>query len=171
MEALVDYEALVTGQFTDKRKVNSRKRKDDEAVYDFIKFLLSPNDVRTYSWGTVVKDLSEHERIILPKLQCTTTRTNLWLRYQEHIMQKISNKTMDHGRIGRSNFFNIVKELTYSEEVLIGSVDYVQALFMSDLVELLQSVIDKFLIGDLQKELSSNFNSLTQFLKYTYTNI
>ena len=135
MEALVDYEALLTGQFTDERNVNSRKRKDDEAVYDFVKFLLSPDNVRTYSWVTIVKDLSEHEHIVLPKLQRTTTRTNLWLRYQEHIMQKIGNKTMDHGRIGRSNFFNIVKELTYSEEVLIGLVDYVQALLMSDLVE------------------------------------
>ena len=61
MEALLDYEALVTGQFTDERKVNSHKRKDDEAVDDFVKFLLRPDNVRTYSWGTVVKDLSEHE--------------------------------------------------------------------------------------------------------------
>ena len=97
MEALVDYEALVNGLFTDERKVNSRKRKDDEAVDDLVKFLLSPDNVRTYSWGTVVKDLSEHDRIVLPKLQRTTTRTNLWLRYQEHIMKKINNKTMDHG--------------------------------------------------------------------------
>ena len=82
-------------------------------------------------------------------------------------MQKISNKTIDHGRIGRSNFFNIVKELTYSKEVLLGSVNYVQALLMGDLVELLQSVIKKFFIGNLQKESSSNLYSLTQFLKYT----
>ena len=85
MEALVDYEALVTGQFTDERKVNSRKRKDDEAVDNLVKFLLSPDNVRTYSRGTVVKDLSKHERIVLPKLQHTTARTNLWLRYQENI--------------------------------------------------------------------------------------
>ena len=83
-------------------------------------------------------------------------------------MQKISNKTMDHGQIGRSKFFNIIKELTYSEEVLLGLVDYVQALLMSDSVELLQLMIDKFYIDDLQKELSSNLHSLTQFLKYTY---
>ena len=75
---------------------------------------------------------------------------------------------MDYGLIGRSNFFNIVKELTYSEEVLIGSVDYVQALLISDSIELLQLVIDKFFIGDLQKELSSNLYSLTQSLKCTY---
>ena len=55
MEALVDYEALVTGQFTVERKLNSRKRKDDEAVDNLVMFLLSPNNVRTYSWGTVEK--------------------------------------------------------------------------------------------------------------------
>ena len=75
---------------------------------------------------------------------------------------------MDYGLIGRSNFFNIVKELTFSEEVLLGSVDYVQTLLMSDSVELLHSVIDKFFIGDLQKELSSNLHALFHFLKYTY---
>ena len=60
---------------------------------------------------------------------------------------------MDHGWIRRSNFVDIVKELTYSEEVLLGSVDYVLALLMSDSVELLQSVNDKFFIGDLQKRI------------------
>ena len=77
------------------------------------------------TWGTVVKELSEHESIVLPKLQRTTTRTNLWLRCQQHIIQKINNNSLDHGCIGISNFFNIVKEVTYSEEVLLGSVDYV----------------------------------------------
>ena len=115
-----------------------------------------------------MKELSEHESIVLPKLQRTTTRTNLWLRYQQHIIQKINNNSLDHGRIVRSNFFNIVKEVTYSEEVLFGLVDYVQALLMSDLVELLESVIEKHFTGNLQKELSSNLYSLTQFLKYTY---
>ena len=76
---------------------------------------------------------------------------------------------MDHSQIRRSNFFNIVKELTYSEEVLLGPVDYVQTLLMSDSVALvLQLVIDKFIFGDIQKELSLNLYSLTQFLKYMY---
>ena len=170
MEALVDYETIVAGNFTDEKKKNSRKRKDDNAVDDLVKFLLSPENVRTYSWGTVVKELSEHETIVLPKVQRTTTRTNLWLRYQQHIMQKINNNSLDHGRIGRSNFFNIVKEVTYSEEVLLGSVDYVQALVMSDPVELLESVIEKYFTGNLQKQLSSNLYTLSQFLKYTYNN-
>ena len=72
---------------------------------------------------------------------------------------------MDHIWTGRSNFFNIVKELIYSEEVLLGLVDFVQALLMSGLVELLRSVIDKSFNGELQKQLSSNLYSLAQLLK------
>ncbi len=64
--------------------------------------------------------------------------------------------------------FYIAKEVTNSEEVLLGSVDYVHALLMSDLVEFLQSVIDKYFISNLQKQLSANLCSVTQFLKYTY---
>ena len=61
----------------------------------------------------------------------------------------MQNINIDHGQIRRSNFFNIMKELIYSEEVLLGSVDYVQASLMGDSVDLLQSVIDKFFIGDV----------------------
>ena len=62
MEALVDYEALVTGQFKDKRKVNSRKRKDDEAVYDFVKFLLSPDNVHASTYNHKDKPMVEIPR-------------------------------------------------------------------------------------------------------------
>ena len=61
-----------------------------------------------------------------------------------------------------------MKEVTYSEDVFLGLVDYVQALLMSDLVELLESLIDKYFTGNLLKELSSNLYPLTQFLKYTF---
>ena len=50
MEASVDYESLATGWFTDERKLNSRKRKVDEAVDNLEFFLLSPDNVHTYSW-------------------------------------------------------------------------------------------------------------------------
>ena len=140
----MDNRTLVTGKLTEEGKINSRKRKVDKVVDDLVKLLLSPDNICTYFRGTIVKALSKHERIVLPKLQCTTTRTNLLLQYQQHIMQQINNKTFDHGHIGRSNVFNTAKEITYSEEVVHGSVDYVQALLlMSDSVELLQSVIDK----------------------------
>ena len=36
MEALADYETIVAGKFIDKKKKNSRKRKDDKAVDDLV---------------------------------------------------------------------------------------------------------------------------------------
>ena len=50
-------------------------------------------------------------------------------------MQKMNNTTFNHDHIGRSNFLNIVKEVTCSKEVVLGLVDYVRALQMSDSVE------------------------------------
>ena len=78
MEAFVDYETLVTGKFTDERKINSRKRKNDNAVDDLGKYLLGPGNVPMYLLlGHYCKYLSKHESIVLPKPQCTTTRTIL----------------------------------------------------------------------------------------------
>ena len=164
MEALVDYDKLASGQFMDERKICSRKRKSDTIVENAVKFLLHPDNVRTFSWGTTTKHLSNHETIVLPKLQRTMTRTNLWIQYQEYALR---NKL---DRIRRTTFFNICNEITYSEEVLLGSVDYVQALLLTEPIELLQTVIDKYFIGEKHKEMSSSLLSLSQFLKNTYRN-
>ncbi len=64
MKALMDNETLLTGKFTEETKINSRKRKDDEAVDDLVKFLLSPDNVYTYSWGTIVNDLSKYMKVL-----------------------------------------------------------------------------------------------------------
>ena len=77
MEALVDYKSLVTGKFTDERWKNIKKRKDDEAIDDLVKILLSPDNIVTCSWGTIVNDLSAHENILFLKLKCTTAMTNI----------------------------------------------------------------------------------------------
>ena len=82
MGVSVDFETLVTGKLRDERKICSKKRKADEVIDDSVHFLLSPNNVHTYSWVTIAKDLSEDEHIVPPKIQCSTTITNLWLWYQ-----------------------------------------------------------------------------------------
>ena len=64
MKALMDNETLLTGKFTEETKINSRKRKDDEAVDDLVKFLLSPDNVHSYSWGTIVNDLSKYMKVL-----------------------------------------------------------------------------------------------------------
>ena len=76
MNALVDYELLDSGKFSDERKIKNRNRKSNDTIGDAVKFILHQDNVKMFSWGSVVKQLSENETIILPKLQHITTRTN-----------------------------------------------------------------------------------------------
>ena len=165
MEALVDYEKLIAGEFMDDKKIYSRDKKNDLAVEKAVKFLLQPDNIGTFSWGTTTKYLSKDETIVLPKLQRTTSRTNLWLRYLDYVVG-----TSKETRVGRTTFFSICNEITYSEEILLGSIDYVQALLLTEPIESLQTVIDKYYTADKHNELSSALTSLSQFLRYTYNN-
>ena len=79
MEALVDYEKFIAGNFMDEQRICSRDKKNDLVVEKAVKFLLQPDNIRTFSWGTTTKYLSKDETAVLPKLQRTTSRTNLCL--------------------------------------------------------------------------------------------
>ena len=140
-------------------------KKNDLAVEEAVKFLLQPDNIRTFSWGTTTKYLSNDETIVLPKLQRTTTRTNLWLRYVEYVKGKSKDSC-----VGRTTFFSLCNEITYSEEIALSSVDYVQALLLTEPIESLQSVIDKYFTGNKHDEMSSSLTSISQFLRYTYNN-
>ena len=131
MEALADYQKLSEGEFVDHPKKYSRKRNGDDAIEKAVQFLLHPDKVRTFSWGTTVKHLSENETIVLPKLQRISSRTNLWSQYLEYIL-----KTKD-AQIGRTTFFHICNAITYTEEIILGLVDYVQTLLLTEPIELL----------------------------------
>ena len=48
MEALVDYEKLIAGEFMDEKKIYSRDKKNDLAVEKAVKYLLQPNNIRTF---------------------------------------------------------------------------------------------------------------------------
>ena len=50
MEALVDYEKLIAGEFMDDKKIYSRDKKNNLAVEKAVKFLLQPDNIRTFSW-------------------------------------------------------------------------------------------------------------------------
>jgi len=52
----------------------SRKRISDNTVENAVKFILSTDNIKTISWGSVDKLLSPTETIVLPKLQRITTR-------------------------------------------------------------------------------------------------
>ncbi len=58
MEDLVDYDKLAAGQFIDEPMICSRKRKSDTIVENALKFLLHPDNIRNFSWGTTTKHLS-----------------------------------------------------------------------------------------------------------------
>ena len=92
-----------------------------------MKFILHQDNVKIFSCGSVVKQFGENETIILPKLQRTTTRTNLWTRYKEGI-SNVDNDDKGSTHIGRSTFFYVCNAVTYSEEIILGSVDYGLAL-------------------------------------------
>ena len=83
-------------------------------------------------------------------------------------MQKMNNNTFNYFHIVRSNFANIIKEVAYLEEVVLGSVDYIQALTLTDSVELLQSVIDKYIYISLVS-CKSNYRA-TSILSPTFSN-
>ena len=72
-----------------------------------------------------------------------TSRTNLQLWYIEYVAG-----TSKDTRVGRTTFFSLCNEITYSEEVLLGSIDYVQTLRLTEPIESLQTVIDKYFIAD-----------------------
>ena len=61
MEALVDYDKLAGGQFKNEPKICNRKRNSDSAVKNAVQFLLHPDNIRTFSWGTITKHLSNQE--------------------------------------------------------------------------------------------------------------
>ena len=136
MTALVDYELFASGKFSDERKIKSRKRKSDNSISYAVKFILHQDNVKIFLWGSVVKQLSENETIVLPKLQCITTRTNLWTHYQKGI-SKDENDNKGSTHIGRPTFFYVCNLIIYLEEILLGSVDYVQVLLLTEPVELL----------------------------------
>ena len=69
----------------------------------------------------------------------------------------------------RSTFFLVCNAVTCSEEQIVGLVDYVQLLLLTEPIELLQGIVDKYFSGDQHKLMTSYLLSVTQFLKHTYT--
>ena len=102
-------------------------------------------------------------------LQRTTTRTKLWEMYYESIFadeNRVSNQNLF---MSTSTFFLVCNAVTCSEERIIGSVDYVQSLLLTEPIEALQEIVDKTFSGNQHKLITSYLLSFTQCIKYTYT--
>ena len=143
----------------------SRKRICDDAVEDAVKFILSTDNIKTLSWGSIDKVLTPTETIVLPKLQRIKTRKIMWETYvDEFHHDSNSNKS----KIGRTSFHLLCRELTSCDELVLSSVDYVQALLLTDSIELLQDIVDKIKVPSLSTKFTQYLRSLNTFLKYQY---
>ena len=164
-QALIDIKKLMSMTDDIIPQKFSRKRYKDEAIEHAVKFILSEDHVRTLSWGSMDKFVSPTETIVLPKLQRLTTRKMMWESYTDYFKTK-ENKNKPC--IGRTSFHILCKELTSSDEVVISSVDYVQALLLTEPIELLQDIIDQMTEPSIATKLSCYLQSLSTFLKYRY---
>ena len=169
VDALLDYKRICIGELLNDNRMYSRKRVPDEIIREVVHFLLSVDNVKTFSWGVISKVLSNEETIVLPMLQRTTTRTKLWEMYYESISANEDTLSKRKLFMSRSTFFLVCNAVTCSEERIIGSVDYVQSLLLTEPIEALQEIVDKYFSGDRHKLITSYLLSVTQFLKYTYT--
>ena len=170
VDALIDYKKIINGQTLDNMKIYSRKKSPDTVIEDAVKFILQYENVRTFSWGSVDKVISSNETITLPNLQRTTTKTILWQMFNEHMYKKHeqSTNTKLEPHLKRTAFIQICNAITSSEEIVVGSIDYVMSLLLSEPIELMQDIVNKFFLNEEKQKFSTYLNSLTHFLKYTY---
>ena len=104
--------------------------------------------------------MSESEDIIiLPCLCRKQSPLHLWRTYQS---RNIGTK------VGRSTFYSIVCDLTVPSRNIAKSIDYVQALLVSEPIELLQEVVEKFVPIPSQDIYRDYLTSVSNFLKNTY---
>ena len=170
VDALIDYKQIINGQILDNMKIYSRKKSCDTVIEDAVKFILQYENVRTFSWGSVDKVISSNETITLPNLQRTTTKSILWQMFNEYMYKKHeeSTNTKLEPHLKRTAFIQICNAITSSEEIIVGSIDYVMSLLLSEPIELMQDIVNKFFLNESKQKFTTYLNSLSQFLKYTY---
>ena len=90
--------------------------------------------------------------------------------FNEYMFKKYeeSNNSKLEPHLRRTAFFQICNAITSSEEIIVGSIDYVMSLLLSEPIELMQDIVNKFFVNDTKQKFTTYLNSLTQFLKYTY---
>ena len=164
-QALLDIKRLMNPNKDFTTMKFSRKRTSDEAICHAVNFILSTENVKTTSWGSVDKLITPTETIVLPKIQRITTRKIMWESYIEAF-----NTEDNRGKptIGRTSFLLLCRELTSCDELVLSSVDYVQALLLTEPIDLLQDITDKITVPSVSIKLTNYLQSLSNFLKYQY---
>jgi hypothetical protein len=86
--------------------------------------------------------------------------------------QKVTRKAFKGGKndIRRTSFFKLVKALTVGDEKLVASVDYVKGVFVHDVIDVLQCIIDDRItsLSSNQKALMDKLTILSNFVKNHY---
>ena len=61
----------------------SCKRRNNQAIHHVVNFILSSENIKTTSWGSINRLISPTETIVLPEIQRITTRKIMWESYLE----------------------------------------------------------------------------------------
>ena len=154
-----DFKSLMNGIPIEK-KVQTRRKITDQVLTNAVSFILQKDHITTTSWGEKEFNLNKHETIILPKLCRKMSQMNLWKAY---VSAYEATKC-----IGRTTFYYLVKDLTSSNRDIVTSVDYVQALLVTEPVELLQQVVNS-LVHTTEKDILTQYiTAASTFLKSRY---
>ena len=158
-----DYKNLMDG-FAIKERKQSRARVEETLIKEAVSFILHKEHVFTTSWGDKVFQLGTDtdETIILPKLCRKISPKDLWSSYVSK-----SNSTGSK-KLGRSTFYYIVRDLTTTSKEIVRSIDYVQALLVTEPIEVLQEIINTLVHPSQKETLSEYLSAMSTFLKYRY---
>ena len=151
-----DFQSLMNGIQIEK-KVQTRPKISDEVITNTVSYILQKDHITIASWGEKEFNLNKHETIILPKLYRKMSQMNLWKSY---ISTYEATKC-----VGRITFYNLVKDLTSSNRDIVTSVDYVQALLVTEPVVILQQIVNS-LVHTTEKDLLTQYiTAASTFLK------
>ena len=161
MTALADSQAILEGLELIK-PIQTRARVEEAVVIEAVSWILSPVNVGVLSWGTKVVKLSEQESVTLP---CVTRR-----KTQKHMFDDYCKVFERQAKIlGRSTFYQIMKEITGGEEKIFTAVDYVTGVLVHDSIEMLQKISDNFVHNNVDKvTLSRQLELVRNFIKQQY---
>ena len=155
-----DFDKLMNGEQI-KKKEQTRAKISDGVIDDVVSYILHKDHIFTMSWGDRSYKLSDSEdTIVLPCLCRKQSPLHLWRTYQSRNNNGI--------KVGRSTFYNIVRDLTVPTRNIATCIDYVQALLVSEPIELLQEIVEKFVPIPSQDIYRDYLTSVSTFLKNTY---
>ena len=161
-QAKFDYDVMQNGSELCKAEF-SRKSVKDSIVEDAVSFILDKDNIATVSWGYTDCVLSQTETVVLPQITRRTSCKVLWERYNESCFES-TNQILK-----RSTFYEVLRMLTKSDQMVLSSVDYVQSLLVTDTIENLQFMIEDLVDDDIEKAVLEEYlSSLSIFLKYGY---